>query len=148
MRMSMCREAGLLAGCSAMVMAPLLSQNSMVGRLSEAEITQEETQVECFLGDLRESVVFGLLCTESYGGSELDFPTAGVAIQEEKIRNSGFTVIEIGGLVTVREAVGFGASQRVVGPEDKAEVLGADQVFGDTMVCEPELLAGIMNVSS
>ena len=31
MRMSMCREAGLLAGCSAMVMAPLLSQNSMVG---------------------------------------------------------------------------------------------------------------------
>ena len=37
-------------------------------RLSEAEITQEETQVECFLGALRESVVFGLLGTESYEG--------------------------------------------------------------------------------
>jgi len=89
-----------------------------------------------------------LLCTESYGGSELDFPTAGVAIQEEKIRNSGFTVIEIGGLVTVREAVWLGAVQWVVGAEDKAEVLGADQVFGNTMVGEPELLTRIMDISS
>jgi len=146
--MSMCREAGLLAGCSAMVMAPLLSQNSMVGRLSEAEITQGETQVECFFGTLRESVVFGLLGTETYGGAELDFPTAGGAIQKEKIRTSGFTLIEIGGPVTVREAVWLDAVQWVVGAEDKAEVLGADQVFGSTMVGEPELLVRIMDISS
>ena len=126
-----------------MVMAPLLSQNNMVGRLSEAEITQGETQVECFFGTLRESVVFGLLGTETYGGAELDFPTAGGAIQKEQVHAGGFAVVKIGGPVAVREAVGFGASQRGVGPEDKAEVLGADQVFGDTMVCEPELWLGL-----
>ncbi len=84
----------------------------------------------------------------TYGGAQLDFPPAGGAIQKKQVRAGGFAVVKIGGQVTVREAVGFGASQRVVGPEDKAEVLGADQVFDDTMVCEPELLAGIMNVSS
>ena len=45
-------------------------------RLSEAEITKEETQVKCFLGALREGVVFGLLGAQAYGGSKLNFPTA------------------------------------------------------------------------
>ena len=69
-------------------------------------------------------------------GLSLTFQAAGGAIQEEKIRNSGFTVIEIGGPVTVSESVWLGAVQWVVGAEDKAEVLGADQVFGNTMVGE------------
>jgi len=88
------------------------------------------------------------LGAEAYGGAQLDFPIAGGAIQKKQVRAGGFAVVKIGGPVTVREAVGFVASQRVVGAEDKAEVLGADQVFGDTMVCKPGLLAGIMNASS
>jgi len=108
-------------------------------------------QVECFLRALREGVVFGLLGAEAYGGAQLDFPTAGGAIQKKQVRAGGFAVVDLRlsiGPVTVCEAVGFGASQRVVGAEDKAEVLGADQVFGDPMVREPELLARIMHVSS
>ena len=89
-----------------------------------------------------------MLSAEAHRGAELDFPTAGGAIQKEKIRTSGFTLIEIGGPVTVREAVWLGAVQWVVGAEDKAEVLGADQVFGSTMVGEPELLVRIMDISS
>ena len=73
--------------------------------MSEAKITQVETQVECFLGALRESIVFGLLGTEADGRAKLDFPTAGGTIQEEEICTTGFTVIEIGSPVTVREAV-------------------------------------------
>ena len=38
--------------------------------------------------------------------------------------------------------------QRVVGAEDKTEVFGADQVFGDGVICEPEFLARIMDVST
>jgi hypothetical protein len=100
----------------------------------------------CLLGALKEGVVFGLLGAEAYGGDQLDFPTAGGAIQKKQVCTCGFAVVEIGGPVTVR--VGFGASQRVVGAEDQAEVLGADQVFGDPMVREPELLARIVHVAS
>ena len=81
-------------------------------------------------------------------GLSLTFQAAGGAIQEEKIRTSGFTVIEIGGPVTVSESVWLGAVQWVVGAEDKAEVLGADQVFDNTMVGESELLTRIMDISS
>ena len=89
-----------------------------------------------------------MLGSEAHGGPQLDFPTAGGTIQKKQIHASGLAIVEISGPVTVREAVWFGAAQWVLGAEDKAEVFGADQVFGDTMVCEPELLAGIMNVSS
>ena len=66
----------------------------------------------CFLGAFREGVIFGLLGAETHSGDELDFPAAGCAIQEEKIRASGFAVIEIGGPIAVREAVRLGAVYR------------------------------------
>ncbi len=89
-----------------------------------------------------------MMGAEAYGGAPLDFPTAGGTIQKKEIRAGGLAVVEIGGPVTVREAVGFGAAQWVVGAEYKAEVLGADQVVCNTMVCKQELLARIMNISS
>ncbi len=52
-----------------MVMAPLLSQKSMVGRVcpKPTEVTKQEAQIsECFLGALRKGVVFGLLGAEAY----------------------------------------------------------------------------------
>jgi hypothetical protein len=87
-----------------------------------------------------------LLGSEAHGGSQLDFPTAGGTIQKKQIHAGGLAIVEISGPVTVREAVWFVAAQWVLGAEDKAEVFGADQVFGDTMVCEPELLARTMDI--
>jgi hypothetical protein len=88
--MSMWREANLLAGCSAMVIAPLLSQKSMVGRncpKPRLPRRPSEAQVEYFLGALRQNLVLSLLSAEAESGAKLDFPTAGGSVQKEQIRS-------------------------------------------------------------